>query len=69
MFILIDNYDSFTWNLVQAIGDLDPSIRVMVVRNDQIDVEEAESMAPSRIWAQLQSMMTLEMDTLVSGVG
>lgn len=49
MILLLDNYDSFTWNLVQAIGDLDPSIRVMVVRNDQIDVEEAEALEPERL--------------------
>ncbi|MEC7352878.1 MAG: anthranilate/aminodeoxychorismate synthase component II, partial [Planctomycetota bacterium] len=41
MILLIDNYDSFTWNLVQRIGELDPGLEVRVVRNDEIDADEA----------------------------
>lgn len=46
MILLIDNYDSFTWNLVQRLGELDPNLDpdrdLMVVRNDKITPEEAE---------------------------
>ena len=49
MILLIDNYDSFTWNLVQRIGELDASIPVQVVRNDEIDADEAERLAPSHL--------------------
>ncbi len=36
MIVLIDNYDSFTYNLVQRLGEIDPSLDVLVVRNDEI---------------------------------
>lgn len=49
MLLLIDNYDSFTWNLVQGIGSLDPTFEVAVVRNDRITVEEAVEMRPTRL--------------------
>ena len=49
MILLLDNYDSFTWNLVQRIGELDPDIDVEVVRNDEIDADGAERMAPERL--------------------
>ncbi|MEO8190186.1 MAG: aminodeoxychorismate/anthranilate synthase component II [Acidobacteriota bacterium] len=38
MIVIIDNYDSFTWNLAQAVGALDPD--VVVVRNDRFEPEE-----------------------------
>jgi anthranilate synthase/aminodeoxychorismate synthase-like glutamine amidotransferase len=44
---VLDNYDSFTYNLVQYIGEL--GVEVEVRRNDQITVEEVEDMAPERI--------------------
>ncbi len=44
--LLIDNYDSFTWNLVQAFGVLDPSLAIRVVRNDAMSVDEAIALAP-----------------------
>lgn len=47
--LLIDNYDSFTYNLVQRIGELDPHIEMHVVRNDKITVDEAEALAPSHL--------------------
>ncbi|MBX3372729.1 MAG: aminodeoxychorismate/anthranilate synthase component II [Phycisphaeraceae bacterium] len=47
--LLIDNYDSFTWNLVQVIGAIDPGFPIDVVRNDRITVEEAEAMRPSHL--------------------
>jgi anthranilate synthase/aminodeoxychorismate synthase-like glutamine amidotransferase len=49
MILLIDNYDSFTYNLVQRLGEIDPEIELEVVRNDQIRVEEIEAKNPSRI--------------------
>ena len=47
MILLIDNYDSFSYNLYQLIGTLDPDIRV--VRNDALTVQEAAAMAPEAI--------------------
>jgi len=47
MILVIDNYDSFTYNLVQYLGDLGADLHV--VRNDQVSVEEIERMAPERI--------------------
>ena len=47
MVLLIDNYDSFSYNLVQLVGELDPDIRV--VRNDEYRVEDIEKMEPSHI--------------------
>ena len=49
MLLLIDNYDSFTFNLVQRFGELDRFLRIEVVRNDEISVEEAEALRPSRL--------------------
>lgn len=47
MILLIDNYDSFTYNLVQYLGDL--NIEAKVVRNDQITVDEALALRPQGI--------------------
>lgn len=47
MVLLIDNYDSFSYNLVQCIGGFTPDIRV--VRNDTVTVEEVAEMHPSHI--------------------
>ena len=47
MILLIDNYDSFTYNLYQYIGIFNSDIKV--VRNDQITIEEIEKMNPERI--------------------
>jgi anthranilate synthase/aminodeoxychorismate synthase-like glutamine amidotransferase len=51
MIFVLDNYDSFTYNLVQYLGELggDPDDQVVVRRNDQVTVDEVEAMAPSRI--------------------
>ncbi|MBC8309504.1 MAG: aminodeoxychorismate/anthranilate synthase component II [Phycisphaerales bacterium] len=53
MLLIIDNYDSFTFNLVQRIGehDIDAGIsrEMNVVRNDQITLEEAVAMQPSQL--------------------
>ncbi len=47
MIALIDNYDSFTYNLVQYFGEL--GAQVQVLRNDQIGVEELVELAPERL--------------------
>lgn len=47
MIVLIDNYDSFSYNLVQMIGSIEPDIKV--VRNDQVTVDDIESMKPSHL--------------------
>lgn len=49
MILLIDNYDSFTYNLVQRIGELDDSLDIYVVRNDKITVAEAQALKPERV--------------------
>jgi anthranilate synthase component 2 len=47
MLLMIDNYDSFTYNLVQYFGELGEEVRV--IRNDRITLEEIEVLAPERI--------------------
>ncbi len=47
MILMIDNYDSFTYNLVQYLGELGAEVRVE--RNDQITLEEIEALTPERI--------------------
>ena len=49
MIFLLDNYDSFTYNLVQRIGEIDPSIEIRVERNDQVTLDEIEDLKPDRI--------------------
>ena len=47
MILLIDNYDSFSYNLVQMAGSINPDIRV--IRNDELTVEEIEKLQPDKI--------------------
>ena len=47
MLLMIDNYDSFTYNLVQYLGELGEDVRVF--RNDKITLDEIEAAAPQRI--------------------
>ena len=47
MLLMIDNYDSFTYNLVQYLGELGEDVRVY--RNDEITVREADGLHPQRI--------------------
>lgn len=47
MTLLIDNYDSFSYNLYQLIGELNPDIRV--IRNDEMTVDEIRALKPGRI--------------------
>ena len=47
MILMIDNYDSFTYNLVQYLGEIGEEVKV--VRNDQIGVQEIKTLAPDHI--------------------
>jgi len=47
MILVIDNYDSFTYNLVQYLGELGEDVKV--IRNDELTVDEIEKLAPQRV--------------------
>ncbi len=47
MILLIDNYDSFSYNLFQLVGEICPDIRV--IRNDEMTVEQIEALEPDKI--------------------
>ena len=47
MILMIDNYDSFTYNLVQYLGELGQEVKV--VRNDEISIDQIEALEPERI--------------------
>ncbi len=47
MLLMIDNYDSFTYNVVQYLGELNADVKV--VRNDEITIEQIEALAPEKI--------------------
>lgn len=47
MILLIDNYDSFSYNLFQMVGEINPDIKV--IRNDEMSVEEIKALAPAKI--------------------
>ena len=47
MILLIDNYDSFSYNLYQLVGELEPEIRV--IRNDEMTVDQIRALRPDRI--------------------
>jgi anthranilate synthase/aminodeoxychorismate synthase-like glutamine amidotransferase len=49
MILLVDNYDSFTYNLVQRLGEIDPGVDLRVVRNDQVTLEEIETAGPTHL--------------------
>ncbi|MFM7160649.1 MAG: anthranilate synthase component II [Planctomycetaceae bacterium] len=49
MILLIDNYDSFTYNLVQRLGEIDATVDVRVHRNDEISLAQIETLRPERI--------------------
>ena len=49
MIFVLDNYDSFTYNLVQRLGEIDSSLDIQVARNDQITLEEIAALSPERI--------------------
>lgn len=47
MILLIDNYDSFSYNLYQLIGEIEPDIKI--IRNDEMTVDEIKMLSPDRI--------------------
>src|SRR6516162_7596060 len=49
MILLIDNYDSFTYNLVQRLGEMDAHIDLRVYRNDKITLDEIAELKPSHL--------------------
>jgi len=51
MLLMIDNYDSFTYNLVQYLGELGADVQVH--RNDMISVQEIEALATSHVTRQI----------------
>ena len=49
MILVVDNYDSFTYNLVQRLGEIDSSLDVRVFRNDEIEIDQIRQLRPERI--------------------
>ena len=49
MIFVLDNYDSFTYNLVQRLGEIDGGLEIRVARNDQITLDEIAALQPERI--------------------
>lgn len=49
MIFVLDNYDSFTYNLVQRLGEIDNRLNIEVARNDQITLADIEALQPERI--------------------
>jgi anthranilate synthase component 2 len=49
MIFLLDNYDSFTYNLVQRLGEIDPTLELVVRRNDELTVDQIAQLSPSHI--------------------
>jgi anthranilate synthase/aminodeoxychorismate synthase-like glutamine amidotransferase len=49
MIVLIDNYDSFTYNLVQRLGEIDNQLDLRVYRNDEITTDEIQRLNPSHL--------------------
>ncbi|MGE4002913.1 MAG: anthranilate/aminodeoxychorismate synthase component II, partial [Planctomycetaceae bacterium] len=49
MIFVLDNYDSFTYNIVRRLGEIDRTLDVEVRRNDQTSLAEIESLGPERI--------------------
>ncbi len=49
MIVVIDNYDSFTYNLVQRLGEIDPEVNVRVVRNDEVTPGDIEALGTTRL--------------------
>jgi anthranilate synthase component II len=49
MILIIDNYDSFTYNLVQRLGEIDSGLKIEVYRNDELSVDEVLDRKPDRV--------------------
>ena len=49
MIVILDNYDSFTYNLVQRLGEIDPTLNLQVYRNDQTTVDAIAELSPTHL--------------------
>jgi anthranilate synthase/aminodeoxychorismate synthase-like glutamine amidotransferase len=49
MLVLIDNYDSFTYNLVQKFGEVSPGLHIEVFRNDKVTIDQIAALKPTHI--------------------
>lgn len=49
MIFVLDNYDSFTYNLVQRLGEIDPTLAIHVARNDELTPDDVAALNPERI--------------------
>ncbi|MGN6627680.1 MAG: anthranilate synthase component II [Tepidisphaeraceae bacterium] len=49
MLVLIDNYDSFTYNLVQKFGEVSRGLQIEVFRNDKVTIDQIEALKPTHI--------------------
>ena len=49
MIFILDNYDSFTYNLVQRLGEIDPELEITVARNDKTSIAEIEAQHPTHL--------------------
>ncbi len=49
MIFVLDNYDSFTYNLVQRLGEIDATLDIHVARNDQVTIDDIAALNPERI--------------------
>jgi anthranilate synthase/aminodeoxychorismate synthase-like glutamine amidotransferase len=49
MILIVDNYDSFTYNLVQRLGEIDPGLDIRVFRNDEISPAEMAELGPTHV--------------------
>jgi len=49
MIVVIDNYDSFTYNLVQRLGEIDSSVDLRIFRNDEVSIDDLESLCITRL--------------------
>ncbi|MDH3717320.1 MAG: aminodeoxychorismate/anthranilate synthase component II [Planctomycetota bacterium] len=49
MIFVIDNFDSFTYNLVQRLGEIDPQLQIVVRRNDETTVDQIQQLQPTHV--------------------
>jgi anthranilate synthase/aminodeoxychorismate synthase-like glutamine amidotransferase len=49
MILIVDNYDSFTYNLVQRLGEIDPQLDIQVYRNDEITPDQIAKLGPTHL--------------------
>ena len=49
MLLMIDNYDSFTYNLVQKLGEVAPNVPIEVFRNDKVTIPQIEDLKPTHV--------------------